>query len=78
MDQPNEPGGALPLEGEDRLPGAKSVREAERKGTAPKPSEDLPAAGPHARSDLTNPDSTPGTGLLQEPGAAGDVDNTSA
>ncbi len=50
MDQPNEPGGAQPLEGEDRLPGAKSVREAERKGTAPKPSEDLPAAGPHART----------------------------
>ncbi len=81
MAQDNQPGGRLRLEGEpgnDPLPGAASVRDAERRGTAPKPSEDLPAAGPHARSDLVNPDSTPGTGVLQEPGAAGDIDNTSA
>jgi hypothetical protein len=80
MAQDNQPGGRMPLEGNpgnDPLPGAKSVREAERKGTAPKPSDDLPPAGPHARPDLVNPDATPGTGVLQEPGAAGDIDNTS-
>ncbi|HYF54203.1 MAG TPA: hypothetical protein VEA41_08085 [Salinarimonas sp.] len=79
MSNDNQPGGRMPPEGgNDPLPGSKSVREAERKGTAPKPSDDLPAAGPHARPDLINPDSTPGTGVLQEPGAAGDIDNTSA
>jgi hypothetical protein len=28
---------------------------------------DLPAAGPHAKPGLTNPDSTPGTGALPDP-----------
>lgn len=27
----------------------------------------MPAAGPHARADLTNPDATPGTGSLPDP-----------
>jgi hypothetical protein len=29
---------------------------------------DLPAAGPHARRDLINPDLTPGSGILPDPG----------
>ncbi|KAA2235951.1 hypothetical protein [Salinarimonas soli] len=81
MPEENHPGRRGPLEGDpanDPLPGSKSVREAERRGTAPKPSDELPPAGPHDRPDLVNPDSTPGTGVLQEPGAAGDIDNTSS
>ena len=45
---------------------------------APKASEDLPAAGQHAASDLINPDATPGTGALPPPGAHDDVDSTSS
>ncbi|MGJ5175684.1 hypothetical protein ACQR16_02700 [Bradyrhizobium oligotrophicum] len=30
--------------------------------------EDMPAAGPHARPELTDKDKTPGTGILPEPG----------
>lgn len=42
-----------------------------------RPSENLPPAGPHARSDLVNPDATPGTGELTPPGGHDDVDSTS-
>jgi hypothetical protein len=31
----------------------------------PKPSEKMPAAGPHARPELTNSDATPGSGMFQ-------------
>lgn len=31
--------------------------------------KDMPAAGPHARKELTDPMKTPGTGSLPEPGA---------
>ncbi|MBV2184472.1 MAG: hypothetical protein KUL88_08030 [Rhizobium sp.] len=31
--------------------------------------EAMPAAGPHARKELTDPMKTPGTGSLPEPGA---------
>ena len=34
-----------------------------------------PAAGPHAKPELTNPDATPGTGALSE---EGDQDGTSS
>jgi hypothetical protein len=44
---------------------------------APEPSEELPPAGPHARSDLINPEATPGTGALTPPGGHEDVDSTS-
>ena len=33
--------------------------------SVPKPSEKMPAAGPHARRELTNPDATPGSGMFQ-------------
>lgn len=33
----------------------------------PKPSADKPPAGPHAKPGLTNPKSTPGSGLLPDP-----------
>ncbi|MCA1970382.1 unnamed protein product [Ciceribacter sp. T2.26MG-112.2] len=32
--------------------------------------EDMPAAGPHGRKELTDPMKTPGTGSLPEPGAS--------
>ncbi|WP_156951574.1 hypothetical protein [Ciceribacter selenitireducens] len=32
--------------------------------------EHMPAAGPHARKELTDPMKTPGTGSLPKPGAA--------
>jgi hypothetical protein len=31
------------------------------------PDRKMPAAGPHARPELTNPDATPGTGSLPDP-----------
>jgi hypothetical protein len=40
--------------------------------------EDLPAAGPHAKPELTNELATPGTGSLPEPGANDDVDAPSS
>ena len=36
-------------------------QDADRKGTEP-----TPAAGPHARKDLTNPMATPGAGTLPD------------
>ncbi|MGO4706383.1 hypothetical protein AB4072_11500 [Microvirga sp. 2MCAF38] len=36
----------------------------------------LPAAGPHAKPELTNPDATPGTGSLPDPGEP-NADSTS-
>jgi len=78
MGQPNEPGGRQPPEGhDDPLPGSASVRKAEREGTAPKPSDDLPPAGQHARPDLINEDATPGAGTLPPAGGHDDVDSTS-
>ena len=44
----------------------------------PKPTDQQPMAGTHAKPDLTNPDSTPGTGALTPPGANDDVDSTSS
>ncbi len=43
----------------------------------PEPSDRQPLAGSHAKPDLTNPDSTPGTGALTPPGGHDDVDSTS-
>ena len=37
-----------------------------------------PAAGPHAKPSLTNPDSTPGTGALPEAGDRDATDTTSS
>ena len=30
--------------------------------------DEIPAAGPHAKPELTNPDATPGSGMFPEPG----------
>lgn len=38
---------------------------------------DIPAAGPHDKPSLTNPDATPGTGVLPEPGAENGTNSTS-
>ena len=45
---------------------------------APEPSDRLPTAGPHADPALMNPDATPGTGALPDPGEHEDVDATSS
>ncbi len=39
--------------------------------------EASPAAGPHDKPSLTNPDSTPGAGALPDPGARNGTDSTS-
>lgn len=38
--------------------------------------DDYPAAGPHAKPHLTDPDRTPGTGALPDPGRPKDPDAT--
>lgn len=46
--------------------------------TAPRPEADdaMPAAGPHAKPHLTDPDRTPGTGALPDPARPRDPDAT--
>jgi hypothetical protein len=41
-------------------------------------SDKQPAAGPHSKPSLTNPDSTPGTGALPDPGDRDATDSTSS
>ena len=43
-----------------------------------KPGEAPPAAGPHSKPSLTNPDSTPGTGVLPDVGDRDGTDSTSS
>lgn len=38
--------------------------------------KEIPAAGPHAKPELTNPLATPGSGTLAEPGAKDATDST--
>lgn len=38
------------------------------------PSEKIPAPGPHAKPELTNPDATPGAGSLPDETQTGDAD----
>lgn len=40
------------------------------------PDYDFPAAGPHARPHLMDPERTPGAGALSEPGCSRDADAT--
>ena len=70
----------------DRLPSEATQpegrpRPAEERGDsdadAPKPSDRLPSAGPHADPDLINPDATPGSGALPPAGGHDDLDSTS-
>ena len=37
-----------------------------------------PAAGPHAKAELTNPDSTPGSGLLPDPDHPADAQDSAS
>jgi hypothetical protein len=65
-----------------RLPENATEPQASRRATqgeadAPEPSDRLPTAGSHARPHLTNPDSTPGTGLITPAGGHDDVDSAS-
>jgi hypothetical protein len=42
------------------------------------PGSKQPAAGPHSKPSLTNPDSTPGTGALPDAGDQDATDSTSS
>lgn len=42
------------------------------------PDGEQPAAGPHSKPSLTNPDSTPGTGALPDAGEDDATDSTSS
>lgn len=53
----------------------KAVSAAEPEKKTPR-AVDPPAAGPHAASELSNADPTPGAGALQTPGAKDDMDST--
>jgi hypothetical protein len=70
-----QPGG--PRQGTDEQ-GSKQQGTGSRDAKAPKPSDRLPAAGPHADPALMNPDATPGTGALTPPGEHDDTDSTSS
>ena len=49
----------------DKQPGGPPPAETSKPATAKaSPSARMPAAGPHAAPHLTNPDATPGTGVL--------------
>ncbi len=39
---------------------------------------DPPAAGPHAEPELTNPESTPGSGLLSDPALPSDAPDSAS
>ena len=45
---------------------AKNAKNRE-KDRQPKPDQELPLAGPHAKPELTDKDKTAGTGMLPEP-----------
>jgi len=50
-----------------------------RQAASEKPSDEKqPAAGPHGKPSLTNPDSTPGTGALPDVGEHDATDSTSS
>jgi hypothetical protein len=53
--------------------------QADRKTSSDKkPGGNQPAAGPHSKPSLTNPDSTPGAGALPDPGDRDATDSTSS
>jgi hypothetical protein len=68
--QTARPGG-LPQGTDEQMTGNRDAQ-------APKPSDRLPAAGPHADPALMNPDATPGTGALPLPGEHDDSDSASS
>ncbi len=45
---------------------------AEGSSPSPAPGDELPSAGPHSRTELTNEDATPGTGMLPPVGESDD------
>jgi hypothetical protein len=58
---PRNQAGATPL-----APMARNAKNRE-KDRQPKPSQEPPLAGPHAKPELTDKDKTAGTGMLLEP-----------
>ena len=61
---PIHPDGALPI----------ANPSPDEQSDATQANRDIPPAGPHARKDLTNPDATPGSGVLPEDRRDGEVD----
>ncbi|MBA1155376.1 hypothetical protein [Microvirga mediterraneensis] len=55
-----------------------SKRQAPQPESAKPSGGKVPAAGPHDKPDLTNPDATPGTGSLPEAGDHDATDSTSS
>lgn len=62
-----------------RPSGKPEGKEEPREGNAGAPAESdrMPAAGPHADPELTNPVATPDTGVLTPAGEHDDMDSTS-
>jgi hypothetical protein len=48
-------------------PSPNTAGSGQRDAATRAPDAGFPAAGPHAKPELTNPESTPGTGLLPDP-----------
>lgn len=69
-DQPAAPAGPAG----PRKEGTEPARKREGAGGG----EDYPAAGPHARPDLTNPMATPGAGLLPDPDDPSDAQDSTS
>ena len=62
---PGGPGGAR--DSEEAAKAARKPEQDESKADGPLPTRDSPAAGPHAKPELTNTEATPGAGLLPDP-----------
>lgn len=60
-----------PQAGRTALPEKQPGQHEEKAGSA------QPAAGPHDKPSLTNPDATPGTGALPTPGGQNGTNSTS-
>lgn len=78
LGQPGRSGGpAKPGGAQAAIEGRGAAEDGGPGKDAPKPSDRLGPAGPHADPRLVNPDATPGTGALTPPGGHGDVDASS-
>jgi hypothetical protein len=53
-------------------------KEGQQTSSEKQPGGSQPAAGPHGKPSLTNPDSTPGTGALPDAGDRDATDSTSS
>jgi hypothetical protein len=63
---------------EDTAKDVASTKQTPQSGSGKPSGGKIPAAGPHDKPDLTNPDATPGTGSLPESGDHDATDSTSS